>query len=76
MAPYNIKKVYVRAQNLAIASINLYYQGSTFRGSYFAKSIHKLVLQENVFNSPFFEMKVLLECPKAGVRGKISQILP
>ena len=35
-----------------------HYQESTFEGSYSTKSLHKLVLQENVSNSVFFELKV------------------
>ena len=51
----------------------LYYQRSTFRGSYSVKSFHKLVLQENVSNSAFFELKVHLQCLKVGVRGQNLQ---
>ena len=52
----------------------LYYQRSTFRGSYSVKCFHKLVLQENVSNPVFFELKVHLQCLKGG--GKIFKILP
>ena len=48
----------------------LYYQWSTFRGSYSTKSLHKLVLQENVSNFIIFELKVHLECPKVDFRGQ------
>ena len=51
----------------------LYYQRSIFRGSYSVKSFHKLVLQENVSNSVFFELKVHLQCLKVGVRGQNLQ---
>ena len=50
----------------------LHYQESTFKGSYSLKSLHKLVLQENVSNSVFFELKVHLQCLKVGVRGAKS----
>ena len=36
----------------------LYYQGSTFRGSYCAKSLYKLVLSENIFISYFCGMEM------------------
>ena len=42
-------------------------------GSYSLKSLHKLVLQENVSNSVFFELKVHLQCLKVGVRGQNLQ---
>ena len=51
----------------------LHYQESTFKGSYSLKSLHKLVLQENVSNSVFFELKVHLQCLKVGVRGQNLQ---
>ena len=51
----------------------LYYQRSTFRGSYSVKCFHKLVLQENVSNPVFFELKVHLQCLKVGVRGQNLQ---
>ena len=42
----------------------LYYQGSTFRGPYFAKSLHKLVLTENIFISYFCGMEMHKMYPK------------
>ena len=51
----------------------LYTTNEVHRGSYSAKSLHRLVLQENVFNPLFFEVKGLLECPKRGVRGQNLQ---
>ena len=51
----------------------IYTTKSTFRGSYSVKSFHKLVLQENVSNSAFFELKVHLQCLKVGARGQNLQ---
>ena len=42
----------------------LYYQGSTFRGPYFAKSLHKLVLPENILISYFCGMEMHKMYPK------------
>ena len=53
----------------------LHNQQSNFKGSYSLKSLNKLVLQENVSNSVFFELKVHLQCLKVGVRGQNLQIL-
>ena len=44
------------------SSIN--YESSTFRGSYSPKSLHKIVLPENVFKAIFCEVEMLLKCPK------------
>ena len=39
-------------------------QQSTFKGSYSPKSLHKLVLPENVFISNFLEVEMNEKCPK------------
>ena len=55
----------------------VHYQGSTLKGSYFPKSLHKLVLPENGSISIFFEEKVLLKDSKVEVRGaKSSKFQP
>ena len=36
---------------------------STFTGSYYPKSLHKLLLPENGFNSIFFDAKMFKKCP-------------
>ena len=51
----------------------VHYQGSTLKGSYFPKSLHKLVLPENGSISIFFEVKVLLKDSKVEVRGQNPQ---
>jgi len=48
----------------------LHYQQSTLKGSYFPKSLHKLVLPENRSISIFFEVKVLLKDLKIEIRGQ------
>ena len=42
----------------------IYYESSTFRGSYSPKSLQKIVLPENVFKVIFYEVELLLKCPK------------
>ena len=42
----------------------LHYQQSTFNGSYFLKSLHKLVLPETVFISYFWGMEMYKMCLK------------
>ena len=51
----------------------VHYQRSTLKGSYFPKSLHKLVLPENGSISIFFEVKVLLKDSKVEVRGQNPQ---
>ena len=51
----------------------VHYQRSTLKGSYFPKSLHKLVLPENGFISIFFELKMLLGSPKVDVGGQNLQ---
>ena len=45
----------------------LYYQESTFKGSYSLKSLHELVLPENWFISIIFEEKVFKKYPKSHI---------
>ena len=51
----------------------VHYQGSTLKGSYFPKSLHKLVLPENGSISIFFEVKMLWT-QKWRLGGKILKI--
>ena len=51
----------------------VHYQRSTLKGSYFPKSLYKLVLPENGSISIYFEVKVLLKDSKVEVRGQNPQ---
>ena len=42
----------------------VYYQRSIFRDSYFPKSLHKILLPENVLKAIFCEVEMLLKCTK------------
>ena len=47
----------------------IYYQYCIFNGSYYLKSLHKLVQPENVLNTLIFEVKIYIMCPKCEIIG-------
>ena len=51
----------------------LQYQRSTFKGSYFPKMLHKIVLPKNGLISTSFEVKMLEKCPKCHISCSFGQ---